>query len=555
MKKSRIILRFLFLLILLSDFGLLFAQSKGLKTITEKELRYHLDFLGAKEFRGRETPSPELDIATLYVANWSRNAGLKPIMQDGSFYQSVPVTVTKVFQPGTRIRVSGGKGERIYYFGQTFGGNFSVNGSYSGDVVFAGLGISDPEHGWDDLKDLDLRGKIVIILDALRPGYKTAPGPYHYYRLNSVVSVLHGRGASAVLSVVSPEREAKLDSGFNIFDDIPAGMLGIIYDSQRTNAEANSRKIPDETGRPSLPFEQAEISHRVAADILGMTGNDITGMFMKIEQGQQVAVKEVSGVRVQMDVAVEYLNRTSRNVVAVVEGSDPLLRNEYVIICGHPDGLGLREGEVLPGADDNGTATIALMEIAQALLTERPKRSVIIAWFTGEEKMMNGSHYFINNCPVPVEKISACLNMDMLGRNNTDSLYLVCPDLLSSELDASINKLNRKSGINFGFDYRYSNLSNPEQVYFRSDHYPFIRFGIPSVWFFSGFTPDYHTPRDTPELINYEKFFRITKLVYLTAFDIGNMKDLLKLDVNPKVTSRGKQNLNESSLFEYTGHQ
>ena len=124
--------------------------------------------------------------------------------------------------------------------------------------------------------------------------------------------------------------------------------------------------------------------------------------------------------------------------------------------------------------------------------------------------------------------------MDMLGRNNTDSLFLVCSDLLSSELDASINKVNIESGINFGFDYRYSNINNPEQVYFRSDHYPFVRFGIPSVWFFSGFTPDYHTPRDATEFINYAKFFRITKLVYLTAFDIGNKKDLLKLDINPK---------------------
>ena len=128
-------------------------------------------------------------------------------------------------------------------------------------------------------------------------------------------------------------------------------------------------------------------------------------MFVKIKQGQQVAVKEIKGVRVQLDVTVESALVSSRNVIAVVEGSDPVLRNEYIVICGHPDGLGLREGEVLPGADDNGTATVALIEIAQALLAERPKRSVIIAWFTGEEKMMNGSNYFINNCPVPVEKI------------------------------------------------------------------------------------------------------------------------------------------------------
>jgi hypothetical protein len=122
-------------------------------------------------------------------------------------------------------------------------------------------------------------------------------------------------------------------------------------------------------------------------------------------------------------------------------------------------------------------------------------------------------------------------------------------DLLSSELDASINRVNKKSGLNFTFDYLYSNLTHPQRVYFRSDQYPFVRFGIPSVWFFSGFTYDYHTVRDVPERVDYNKLYRTTKLVYLTAFDIGNMKSLVKLDVNPAVTSRGKHNLKERSLF------
>jgi hypothetical protein len=550
MKKYPRIRTFLLLIALLIPSGLLFPQSRGLKTITEEELRYHLEFLGSKEFRGRETPSPELNIATLYVANWARNAGLKPVMPDGSFYQSVPLNVTSVFQPGTRITISREDGDHVGYYGRAFGGNFSVSGSYSGKVVFAGLGVSDPENGWDDLRDLDVRGKIVVILDALRPGYKTPMGPGYYRRLNPVIASLNERGASAVLSIVSPERELKLNSGFNIFDQLPSGRLGIIYDSQKTQTAEDSQDKKPETGRPAIPFGQAEISHELAAEILGREVGDISEMFREIRDGRRVASLEISGVRVRLDVTVETIKSASRNVLALVEGSDPALRNEYVVVCGHPDGLGLREGEVLPGADDNCTATVALIEIAQALMAERPKRSVIIAWFTGEEKMMNGSHYFINNCPVPVEKISACLDMDMLGRNNTDSLFLVCPDLLSSELDAAINKVNRKSGINFGFDYRYSSINNPEQVYFRSDHYPFVRFGIPSVWFFSGFTPDYHTPRDATEFINYPKFLKITKLVYLTAIDIGNKKELLKLDVNPEVTSRGAQNLSKRSLFK-----
>ena len=273
-------------------------------------------------------------------------------------------------------------------------------------------------------------------------------------------------------------------------------------------------------------------------------------MFTAVRQGQRLNVKELPDVYVKLDVEVENYRATSRNVIAVVEGSDPILKNEYVVICGHHDGRGIDDGEIIAAADDNGTAAVALMEIGQALLVERPKRSVILAWVTGEEQGMNGSHYFINNCPVPVEKITACLNTDMLGRNHADSLFLIGSDLLSSELDASIRKMNQKPGINFGFDYSYSNLTHPQRVYFRSDHYPFIRFGIPSVWFFCGFTPDYHTYRDVNERIDYGKFLKITKLVYATAMDIGNVKNMLKLDVNPAVTSRGNHNLRESSLFQ-----
>lgn len=143
--------------------------------------------------------------------------------------------------------------------------------------------------------------------------------------------------------------------------------------------------------------------------------------------------------------------------------------------------------------------------------------------------------------------------MDMIGRNNPDSLFLVGSDLLSSELDAAINRVNRRSGLNFGFDYRYSVTDHPQRVYFRSDHYPFVRFGIPSVWFFSGFTPDYHTSRDIPEAVDYNKFLRTTKLVYLSVMETGNMRDLLKLDANKAVTSRGSHNLKERSLFEASG--
>ncbi|MFA6129254.1 MAG: M28 family peptidase [Bacteroidales bacterium] len=528
------------------------GQNKGLKTISEDELRFHLGFLAAPEFRGRMNPSAELEIATVYLGNWAKSAGLSPILPDGSFYQPIPMLVTTVSEPNTRLRVISEKDERVFYYGKSFGGNFGSSGSFDGEAIFVGLGISNPDNGRDDLKDLDLAGKVVILLDAPLPGAITDLGSTYAYRLNSRIRMIRDRGAAAILAIIPPELDAQRQAGMNVFERLPAGRMTENFDTQRRGAPAgqsaqSTRQQP--SGRPSLPFAQAAISHDLAACILGITAKEVGAMFQTVRHKEPLTLQQPVKTRVQLNVEVESLEKSSRNVIAVIPSSDPILKDEYIVITAHHDHLGISDGEVIAGADDNGTGTVALIEIAQALLTERPKRSVIIAWFTGEEQGMYGSHFFVNHCPVPVEKISTCLNLDMLGRNHTDSLYLVGSDLLSSELDASIRKVNKQANINFGFDYSYSNLGHPQRVYFRSDHYPFIRFGIPSVWFFSGFTPDYHTPRDVLEYINYEKFLKITRLTYLTAFDIGNRKHLLKLDVNPAVTSRGKHNMPTRSLF------
>ena len=540
MKKTESAYRLISLIAIFLLNSAVYSQSKGLKTITEKELRYHLEFIGSAEFRGRETPSSELDIATLYISNWAKYIGLMPLMADGSFYQNVPLSVTAVSKAKTRIFVEKGSNESVFYFGRSFGGNFQANGSYSGTVIFAGT-------GFEEIQDIDLRGKIVVIIDEQLNDGKSVPSPWLTTRMAERVRIIREKGASALFSIVSPEKLKRISTPSGFYDYIPTGRLGTIYDSQRTSFETSSSQ--SSSRERQLPFTTAEIDHNLAATLLGKTKEEISNYFERVRSGNRLESMEIKDVFVRLEVVTESYPATSRNVIAVVEGSDPVLKNEYIVICGHTDGRGIDDGEIISAADDNGTATVALMEIGKALLTERPKRSVILAWVTGEEQGMNGSHYFINNSPVPVEKISACLDMDMLGRNNPDSLFLVASDLLSTDLDASIRRVNQKFGLGLGFDYRYSNLTHPQRVYFRSDHYPFIRFGIPSVWFFCGFTNDYHTYRDVLEFIDYTKFLKITKLVYLTAMDIGNMKSLLKLNVNPAVTERGSQNLREASLF------
>jgi hypothetical protein len=519
----------------------LIAQSKGVKVISEDQMRYHLDFLGAKEFRGRETPSSELDITSHYIANWAKHNGLKPVMKDGSYYQHVPLNVTAVSKSGTKLTVVRDGVESVWYFGKSFGGNFTANGSYSGSVLFAGSDIHE-------LDDVDFRGKVIIILDDDRYTLDgKEPNPWLNTRLESTLSFFRGKGASAVLSVVSPEKQKRISIPSGFYDYIPTGRLSIYYESQRTTIA--SSVSPPSPQRPPMPFTVAEINHALAAILLGINEEEVKVLFTAQRVGKKHKSAQLQDVFARLDVVIDTYKATAPNVIAMLEGSDPVLKNEYVVVGSHHDGRGIDDGEIIPGADDNLTGVIAMMEIGRALIVERPKRSVIFAWFCGEEQLMHGSNYFVNNCPVPLEKITACINLDMLGRNHTDSLYLLGSDMLSSELDKAVHKANNTPGIKFGFDYRYSNTTHPQRFYVRSDHYPFIRFGIPSVWFFCGLTNDYHTWREGVEFVDFQKFFKATKLGYLTIMEAGNRKELMKLDINPNVTTRGAHNLSEVSLY------
>jgi Zn-dependent M28 family amino/carboxypeptidase len=237
----------------------------------------------------------------------------------------------------------------------------------------------------------------------------------------------------------------------------------------------------------------------------------------------------------------KYKDYTS-NVVAYVEGSDPVLKNEYVLFGSHHDHVGAREGRIYNGADDNGSGTVAMLELAQAVMLEKPRRSVIFVWHTAEEKGLWGSNYFVANSPVPVEKMSAELNMDMLCRNDPDSIYLIGSNKLSTDLDAAIHSMNDKH-IHLNLDYKYEATDHPDMFFFRSDQYTYIRYGIPSVWFFCGTTEDYHQETDTIEKVDFKKMERVTKLVYLTALEIANKEHMLPLDIHPEVKTRGKHNL------------
>jgi Zn-dependent M28 family amino/carboxypeptidase len=230
------------------------------------------------------------------------------------------------------------------------------------------------------------------------------------------------------------------------------------------------------------------------------------------------------------------------NVVAWLEGTDEQLKKEYILFGSHHDHIGTREGRIYNGADDNGSGTVAMLELAQALQIQRPKRSVIFVWHTAEEKGLWGSRYFVEHSPVPIDNMSAELNMDMICRNDPDHLYIIGSNKLSSELDAIINAVNDKH-IRVELDYKYEDPKHPDNFFFRSDQYPYIQYGIPAVWFFCGTTEDYHQETDTIDRVDFAKMERVTRFVYLTAMALGNKPEMLRLDLHPEITSRGEHNL------------
>ena len=511
-----------------------YAHSRGSKTIRAEDMKFHLRFLGAPEFRGRNTPSAELDIASKYIALTAERIGLKPLMPGGSYYQEVPVEVATIAPQASRMRLITGAGERVFYFptDAAIGRNFEA-GKVSGEAVFLGYGLGAPQLNWDDTGGLDPKGKIAVILDAALPDDHVLKPADNRRLLMSRAGALRGKGAVAVVTIINQEREARLaEKGLTFslperlrFPDVVSG----------------SGAVPSPAA-PTLPFFQVEVRHDAGAAILGVAKEDLAKMIETIRQGKRVASKKMPGRKLEIELGVVTRKDKTFNVVACAEGTDPALRNEYVTISSHHDHNPVREGRIYPGSDDNASGVVGMFEIAEALMVERPRRSVIFVWNTAEEKGLIGSYYFVQHCPVPVDKISADLNLDMISRNDTNHLYLIGSNKVSSELDASIQAMNTKS-VGLKLDYKYEDPAHPDRFFFRSDQYPYIRYGIPAVWFFCGTTEDYHMEGDIEAKADYAKMGKVSKLVYLVAMDIGNKRALLKLDRHPEIKARGEGNM------------
>ena len=506
------------------------AQSRGLKVIRAADMKVHLDFLGAAEFAGRPAPSDAVEIASLYLAREAARRGLKPILPDGSFFQSVPIEVGTISPARSRLRLVTAGGEQVFFFPRSFGAQTmrgATEGMFAGGVVFVG---STQEADEKTLAPVDLKGKMAVAIEAAVPeGPRPAAGSGAPF---SLPLHLQDRGAVGLVTVVSTDQEKGLSEDGRDFDVNER----LLFPSVDMSGWSWRRRAA-----PGA-FVQLEVRHETGAAILGISRTELEMWFGKAARGESLPPTPVEGRSLAAEISLDTRSTSSSNVIGWIEGSDRKLRDEYITITGHQDHLPRRDGRVLPGADDNGSGAVAMLELIEALVIERPKRSVIFVWSTAEERGLVGAFHFVQHCPVPVEMISANLNLDMISRNDRGMIYFVGSKALSTELDRILRAANERSS-RLRIDDSFQSAGHPDHFFFRSDQYPHIQYGIPGVWIFCGTTPDYHTPLDAIDRVDYAKMEKVTKFAYVACLDIGNAPALLKLDVRPDVTTRGAHNM------------
>lgn len=292
------------------------------------------------------------------------------------------------------------------------------------------------------------------------------------------------------------------------------------------------------------------ISTSFADQILQTSGKSIQSIQSEINSSLQPQVFAVDGVELTGSIQQNSFQAQTENVVAFIEGSDPKLKDEYLVISSHYDHIGMSdtgdEDGINNGADDDGSGTVTILEIAEAFVTAKadgvgPRRSILFLNVAGEEKGLLGSAYYADIEPIiPLEKTVTNLNIDMIGRidpthpgEGSDYVYIIGSNLISQELHDINQRINKLVGINIDLNERFNSKDDPNQFYRRSDHWNFGKHNIPFIFFFTGTHEDYHGVDDEPEKIEYDRMARIGQLIFATAWQIANQ------DNRPAVSGTG----------------
>lgn len=505
---------------------------RAVDTISAAELRDYLTFIASDEMEGRDTPSRGLDTTAKFLALNLSRWGLKPAGDDGSFFQRIELRRARADSEQTKVEYAG----RTLTAGTDYlpaGGA----GTVTGQLVFAGTGWFVKSKDIDAYKGIDPTGKIAVIFGT--PNFPP----------RGVSRADFGKQGE---DFMNPSDYAR-----------SKGVAGLIYvpDFQYlANWQRNRARIMERGSTVVAKFQAAQpastvpsivISPEMANALFAGEQQSASGIF-NASYGATLPSPFLLNEQKKITLSIANNNEIvpTQNVVAVWEGSDPVLKTEYVALGAHYDHVGTGcppagNDIICNGADDDGSGTTALLSMAEALskAPTRPKRSILFVWHCGEEKGLWGSRYFTEFPTVPLKQIVAQINIDMIGRSRKegdtnprnssltgpDSVYLIGSTMMSTELSELVNAVN-KSFLNLTYDLRYDDPKDPNRFFFRSDHYNYARKGIPIIFFFDGEHEDYHRPGDTADKIDYQKMEKITRTIYMTLWEIANRPARLRVD-------------------------
>lgn len=488
------------------------ARHGAVATISETELRAHVELLAGPALEGRDSPSLGLDLAARYVEQEFERYGLAPSGDEfvHGFGMSVPVPVPE----GCRLELRPAQGDVVRFeLGRDFVPLAGCEGEAQGELVFLGFGIDAPKEQFDEIPARGLERKVAVILEG-EPrhrkrfdGEETSP----YAVLWSKLVDLAEAGASGVIVV----RRAVPH-----FADLPAGLHG------EGAADVSFRhQFATWVGESSVPLPQGkrlpaviEVDADCGARLLGVDVEDLAAGADRSGKSPRHKFPAGAAPSVSFATRVESREVDVPNVVGVVRGADPALAEEYVVLGAHLDHVGVDErGRVGFGADDNASGTSALLEVAQALATQPPPRSVMLVAFGGEEKGLLGSKAFCAKPPVPLENVVVMLNMDMIGRGERDEVAV-----LGVEHNPALERVLERAQDLSRTGVKKLVLRQGQELWQRSDHYSFHERGVPTLFFFEGLpisrNQDYHTWRDTIDKLDLDKMARTTRLVFNTTW-------------------------------------
>jgi hypothetical protein len=511
-------------------------EKRTAEGVTAKQLSDYLYFVASDEMEGRDTPSRGLDTTAKFIGMNLSKWGFKPAGDNGTYYQKIALHRDTIDPAATTVTFDG----QSYVYAQDLI-RVSENTLAAAPIVYAGNGWLIKSKNLDPYAGLDVKGKLVAVLSEGMLNSRTpVPLPAGVTTADLTgtrgtdwadpVTYARGHGAAGVLILPSKY----VVDNWNLLGQQFARSR-VVVDRFQTGAPGGGQQAAS----VAVAFASPKLANAIFA---GESGNPLNG------SGQSFALTPSKALNFTVGTKPETLS--TQNVVAIWEGSDPVLKDEMVAIGAHYDHIGISVNPNLPdrinnGADDDGSGTVSVLSIAEALAhaPKRPKRSILFVWHCGEEKGLWGSEYFNKFPTVDIKKVTAQLNIDMIGRSKKaddteprdkdlsgeNAIYVIGKDMMSSTLGNIVSGVNA-GYLNIGYDTRYDDPKDPNRFFFRSDHFNYALNGIPITFWFDGVHVDYHQPGDEPQKIDYNKMEKVARTIMITLLKVADLKERPKID-------------------------